>query len=205
MQRGKFIVCDGLDGSGTTTQVDRLAQFFRGKGHEVLLTKEPSTGPVGVLIRQQLSASPAVDEKTLALLFAADRVDHLKREVLPALERGALVICDRYILSSLAYQTLHNSFQWVQQINGMGRHPYYIPADLTFFFDISPELAQERIRSRAGVVERFDALHLQRTIADGYEQALVLLHEEKVVRVDASKPIEELTLELVHHLQKLLA
>jgi len=210
--QGRFIVLDGIDGSGTTTQAERLAQHFRSKGREVVLTKEPSTGPIGVLIRQQLSAGNAVNERALALLFAADRVDHLVREVMPALARGALVICDRYILSSLAYQALHCPLEWVTTLNGMAidvweekMDVFYTPADRTFFFDISPELAQERIRSRGGVVERFDALDLQRQVAQNYLDCLPILEDEQIVRVDASQPLDVLTLELVSSLENFLA
>lgn len=225
--QGRFIVLDGIDGSGTTTQADRLAQHFRAKGRDVVLTKEPSTGPIGVLIRQQLSAGHAVNERALALLFAADRIDHIQREILPAVARGDLVICDRYILSSLAYQALHCPLEWVGQINCMYPDgwdeacringcpvwdeekgvpvPLYHPADLTFFFEIDPELAQERVRSRAGVVERFDALDLQRRVAKNYKDCLSILDGERVIRVDASKTVEELTAELVFYLEKLSA
>src|SRR4051794_39709628 len=108
---GRFIVIEGLDGAGTTTQTERLATRLREEGHRVLTTREPSDGPVGMLLRQALTGrltlpgahAPLADE-TLALLFAADRTDHLASRVEPALGRGEVVLCDRYVLSSLAYQ-----------------------------------------------------------------------------------------------------
>ena len=193
--RGQFIVLEGIDGSGTTTQAQRLAHRLQEKGREVVFTWEPSTGPIGILLRQQLSTSPPMDKHALALLFAADRVDHVQRTILPALEAGKTVISDRYILSSLAYQGLECGSPWVREINGMGK--YYYPADLTFFLTIDPKVAQERIRVRKGVVERYDDLEIQERIAHAYERALEEHHGEGVVRLDATRSIEDLTEEMV--------
>lgn len=205
MQQGWFIVLDGIDGSGTTTQAQLLAESLRSKGYDVFLTKEPSTGPVGTMIRQQLSADPGVDFTTLALLFAADRIDHVQREIFPHLRKDTIVICDRYVLSSLAYQTLNHSLDWVLKINGLGEH--YLPADLTFFFDIPAEDAQERIQTRGGVTERFDALEQQRKIAQNYKTALAKMVRlgETVITVDARLPISELAASLLDHVEKRLA
>ncbi|HLL53606.1 MAG TPA: dTMP kinase, partial [Myxococcaceae bacterium] len=100
---GRFFVLEGLDGAGTTTQCERLASELRSRGFRVLVTREPSDGPVGTMIRQALTGrlgmpggnGPLAPE-TLALLFAADRADHLHARVRPALERGEIVISDRY-------------------------------------------------------------------------------------------------------------
>jgi len=192
--QGKFIVIDGIDGSGTTTQAQALTTALQAVGHKVHLTREPSQGPIGLMIRQQLSASPGVDAKTLALLFAADRTDHIQREILPALERGETVICDRYILSSLAYQTLDCNEKWIQAINGMLLgEMFYLPPHLTFYFCIPVEIAQERIRSRAGVVERFDDPKTQTQVWDNYEHALREIRGEKVIQINATLPLEMIT------------
>ncbi|MEO8214263.1 MAG: dTMP kinase, partial [Myxococcales bacterium] len=117
-----FVVLEGIDGSGTTTQLDRLVEHLRERGRQAVATREPSTGPIGRLLREILlgqhvvpmpagGASP-VDGRAMALLFAADRRDHLGREVEPALTNGADVVSDRYILSSLAYQAVEAERQW---------------------------------------------------------------------------------------------
>jgi dTMP kinase len=110
--RGLFVVLEGLDGAGTTTQCTALAERLRQAGPEVLTTREPSDGPIGTQIRQALAGRLSLPDRlapltapTLALLFAADRVDHAAAEVEPALARGAVVLCDRDLLGSLAYQT----------------------------------------------------------------------------------------------------
>src|SRR5690349_10994916 len=101
-RRGFFLVLEGLDGAGTTTQLECLSRALRQRGATVCATREPSDGPVGVMLRQALTGrlglkgGAPLSHETLALLFAADRMDHLQAEVLPALERGETVICDRY-------------------------------------------------------------------------------------------------------------
>src|SRR4051812_35922446 len=102
--QGRLIALEGVDGAGTTTQAQRLAVLLGARAH---VTREPSGGPLGQLLRQLLSGAHAdLDPAAVALLFAADRLDHLSREVEPALARGQHVITDRYLLSSLAYQTV---------------------------------------------------------------------------------------------------
>src|SRR5262245_58804737 len=114
-QRGRFIVVEGVDGSGSTTHTRLLAKALRKRGHRVHTNCEPTTGPVGGLIRQVLqkritipgeSGPKSLGWSTMALLFAADRLDHLDSEITPALRKGEWVISDRYDLSSLAYQSL---------------------------------------------------------------------------------------------------
>lgn len=106
MSTPKFIVLEGIDGSGTTTQLSRVSAALRTLGHRVHETREPTGGRIGKLIREQLSDPSGVSARCLALLFAADRIDHLDREILPALARGEVVVCDRYVMSSLVYQSL---------------------------------------------------------------------------------------------------
>src|SRR5215471_2535238 len=110
-RNGCFVVLEGLDGAGTTTQAERLASRLRQAGYAVLVTREPSDGPVGTVLRRALAGGVALPHRggplsdhTLALLFAADRMDHLCAEILPALGKGQIVLCDRYLLSSYAYQ-----------------------------------------------------------------------------------------------------
>src|SRR5690606_25682164 len=109
---GRLIVLEGIDGSGTTTQARWLGEALEQRGHAVIVTREPTSGPIGLLIRQALQQqlpsengqSVQLDFRAMALLFAADRVDHNQRLILPALAAGKIVISDRYTLSSLLYQ-----------------------------------------------------------------------------------------------------
>ena len=111
-ERGKFVVLEGMDGAGTTTQAARLAEALRARGVHVRLTREPSDGPIGMMVRQVLTgrivspAGRAPGWATMALLFAADRMDHVESEIEPFLLAGGTVISDRYDASSLAYQSV---------------------------------------------------------------------------------------------------
>src|SRR6267142_4322542 len=150
---GRFIVFEGLDGAGTTTQARLLAERLQKQGRSVYLAHQPSEGPVGLLIRQVLAGRAAtpqsdgklgmVDERVMALLFAADRLDHLGSQIEPRLARGEDVILDRYTLSSLAYQGVTVLHDFIQAANRYARK-----ADLTLFLYVPAAVALERVRSR---------------------------------------------------------
>lgn len=159
MDQPLFIAIEGTDGSGLSTQTARLAAWFRSANRPVHATKEPSGGPAGLLLRLALAhrlgysdgeAFRALDEATMALLFAADRLDHLDAEVLPRLEAGVSVISDRYVLSSYAFQGLGLEIDWLRALNARARVP-----DLTILLDVPPEVSEERMRVR-GVTERYE-------------------------------------------------
>lgn len=170
-QGGRFIAIEGIDGSGTTLQTRALALWLRQRGHDVVETHEPSAGPIGRLIRERLhvDATP-IDPAALALLFAADRLEHVAHEINPARRQGAVVVSDRYLLSSLAYQSLDCELDWVRTINHAAP-----PPDLYLFLEVDPEVAFARVERRAAagaaVRERFDALESQRRVARLYDTA----------------------------------
>jgi dTMP kinase len=149
---GRFIVFEGLDGAGTTTQARILAERLQGQGRTVYLAHQPSEGPAGLLIRQILAGRTAttqadgklgvVDERVMALLFAADRLDHLTSQIEPRLARGEDVILDRYILSSLAYQGATVSHEFIAAANRYARKP-----DLTLFLYVPANIALDRVRA----------------------------------------------------------
>lgn len=147
-RRGKFIVFDGLDGSGKTTQAAAIARnlsepqnklIFGLKG--VHLTREPTSNLIGGLIRSQLSHDWRSSPQCLQLLFAADRAYHLEKEILPLLERGVAVVSDRYFFSSFAYGALDLDMDWLFEIN----KKFLVP-DISFFIDVSPKICIERIK-----------------------------------------------------------
>lgn len=197
-RRGAFIVLEGLDGAGTTTQLDRLSGVLRAEGHRVFATREPSDGPIGNQLRQALTGRLVLPQgqgpltaEALALLFAADRMDHLAAQVEPALARGELVLCDRYVLSSLAYQGSTLPMAWVSAINTRA-----LPPDLTLFISVDAATAARRRRARGGAEELFEADEKQRKIRRQYEKALgagLLPRRGKIVRVDGGLSVEEVT------------
>jgi dTMP kinase len=189
---GRFIALEGIDGSGTTLQTRALAEWLGRRGHTVVETREPSRGAIGTLVRAQLAVGAALGPDALALLFAADRLDHVAREVAPALAAGTVVLSDRYLLSSLAYQSLDCDEDWVRRINARAVRP-----DLTLVLDVPAEVAfarvQRRLATGEGAEERFDALDLQRRIAANYARLRGDPVLGRVVVVAGDRPPELVT------------
>ena len=150
MQQGLFIALEGIDGSGTTTHTKLLSKWLRKKGLEVIETHEPTNERIGRLIREILrdtTVSPAID----ALLFAADRIDNTLNKIQPALDKGQIVISDRYVESSFAYQCSSGlDREWVRNLNR-----YAITPHLTFLLDTSPKIALAR-KKRPKPKEKFE-------------------------------------------------
>ena len=183
-----LIVLEGIDGAGTTTQARRLGAALEGRDVAVHLTREPSDGPVGTLLRAMLAGDHApVDRHTLALLFAADRADHLQREVEPALARGEVVISDRWYHSSLAYQGSAADRAWIRELNRHARVP-----DLTILLDLDPAIAARRRADAGRTREIFDDLDVQRRVAEGYREVIAALEgREPIERLDGARPADE--------------
>jgi dTMP kinase len=207
-RRGKFIVFEGIDGAGTTTQTRMAEDWLRGQGALAHATREPSTGPIGNVIRHALSGrlvahqgvgrTAPVSPETVALLFAADRLDHLQSEIEPALAEGRHVICDRYVLSSLAYQAVDVDLKFVRAINAKAATP-----DVTFFLRVQPEVAMARIAERAGR-DRFETLAFQKKVAARYDALIEAYREGRVVTLDGESPISDLAHRVRSTLEDLL-
>jgi dTMP kinase len=201
MGRGQLIVLEGVDGAGTSTQTALLGQALRDRDYPVHLTREPSDGPIGVLIRQVLTRRLVVPGRagprpprmeTMALLFAADRVDHLESEMLPNLGDNITVISDRYVHSSIAYQTLtagkddEEAMDWVMSINSRARKP-----DLVIVLDVSPEVAARRRMLRGGAEEIYEDDGLQSRLRDFYAGLADRFPDQPVMVIDGSRGVEE--------------
>jgi len=186
---GKFVVLEGLDGAGTTTQTRLLGERLAQRG-TVWTTWEPSDRPAGLLIRRILKGELVTDPRALALLYAADRLDHVYGlgGIAEHLRRGEAVVCDRFYLSSLAYQTLDASFSWVHTINSRALRP-----DLTVFLEVPVQTCLQRIGTRQGerkeLFEREEALQ---RVRDSYYRAMKRLSSREVIQVvDGGRPIPE--------------
>jgi dTMP kinase len=191
-------VLEGLDGAGTTTQSRLLAERLRLEGRKVHLTAEPSGGPVGALVRQVLTGrvsggrggSEGFDRSALALLFAADRRDHYRAEIGPKLATGVDVVCDRFTLSSLAYQGADlGDMRWVEEVNRGAA-----ATDLVVFLRCRPEVALRRRFAASLDREIFEVDAFQRRVAVSYEAAIRRLRRagERIVEVDgeAALPVD---------------
>ena len=193
--QGVFIALEGTDGSGLSTQVERLVAWFRGLGRPVHATREPSGGPVGLLLRLALThrlgrtddgAFHALDEATMALLFTADRMDHLASEVLPCLESGMAVVCDRYVLSTYAYQGLSVDLDWLRALNARARIP-----DLTVLIDVPAEVSVERMHAR-GLVERYEQRATLAHVRANFQRLVPVLRAQgqRIAVVDGTASID---------------
>jgi len=196
-----FIALEGIDGSGTTSQCGAIETWLAGRGHEVVRTREPSGGAIGRLVRERLAAdAPPLDRGALALLFAADRLDHVRSEIEPAVARGAVVLTDRYLLSSLAYQSLDLPLSWVVEINA--RAPR---AHLNVLIDLPADVAVARVarrRADAGAAEEiYDVPATQRALELAYRTLAQREDVGPVATVHGDAPLDEVTVAICESLR----
>jgi len=222
---GVFVVLEGIDGSGTTTQAERFAAHMRGRRRLCHVTREPSGGPIGSQIRLVLTqriALPSTNQaEIMALLFAADRLDHVESEIAPHLRDGYVVISDRYDLSSLAYQSITSTSEsrdsllpeptsgpvslsrlpgamlaWIRELNRFARRP-----DVTVVLDVTADTAEERRRKRGGAAELFDDADLQARLAGAYLRAEDLVPGDRVIHVDGNRDPDAIAADIARALE----
>ncbi len=185
-----FIAFEGLDGSGSSTQSRLLAEKLEKNGKPSLLTKEPtSDSPIGKLIREILQHKWSSSPEGLQLLFSADRAEHLKNEIEPALENDQIVITDRYLFSTLAYGGMNVDMEWLKSLNKNFRLP-----DITFLFKLAPEECIKRIAGRGSDFELFEKTDKLAKIWESYEK--IAEEFDNIQVIDATKTIEEISEEI---------
>ncbi|WP_345761686.1 dTMP kinase [Diaminobutyricibacter sp. McL0608] len=196
--RGRFIVFEGIDASGKSTQVNRLAEMVSAAGRKVHITAEPTTGPIGSLIRQAFSGRTPLDDRVIAALFVADRIDHLTNErdgILELLGRGIDVISDRYYLSSVAYHSSDIDMNWVVRANELSTD--LLLPDLTIYLDVAPAVALRRLQSRAQQTDKFEVFERLSAAHNNYERAIELLGTRDNIQViSADGTLEEIAVEV---------
>lgn len=202
-QKSLFIVIEGLDGSGKTSVSRHLTNILEAGNHgRIKLTFEPHDPSCGGLfIRQVLmKKNRNFSLNTLMLAFATNRLDHCDREIIPWLNKGGIVICDRYYLSSLVYQSGgHNSFKSVFELNKYARKP-----DLIFFLNVSNKVCYERMKIRNEAKELFET-NLSKT-RNKFGQAIEFLrnhNSDTIVEIDASGKIEEVANQILERIYEL--
>ncbi len=183
-RNGAFICIEGVDGCGKTTQAKILVRNLRRRGFDAVYTTEPSVGQVGKLIRRfVLARQKRVSTALEALLFAADRVDHGYEEVKPLLKLGKIVVCDRYVYSSLAYQGAAGlDLGWIDRINEFALKP-----NLALFLDVAPEMVMGRLKKKKSVMETVQNLKKVRAVY------LKLVQEQRLIALDGNQSVEEVS------------
>lgn len=178
---GRLVVFEGLDGCGKSTQLERVAAALRAAGHDPLVTREPTDGPWGRRIREMARSGQAIDPEEELRWFLEDRREHAAAELRPALAAGRLILCDRYFLSTVAYQGARG-LDW-RKILVASEAEFPLP-DLVLIFDLAPAAALERVRARgaalepvferadflervAGIFAELDRPYLERIAAEG--------------------------------------
>lgn len=189
-----FIVFEGIDGSGTTTQLRRLGEAMEKAAIPHTTTAEPTTRPEGALVRKILRGEIEAEPGTVAYLFAADRYQHIhgKEGILRTIEGGAVVLCDRYVLSSLAYQGMTCGIELPRLLNAGFPHP-----GLTLFFRVAPEIAMRRVISR-NQLEIYEKMHIQKLVSQAYEDQIAAARTAgwNIVTIDAEKSMDEVTAQI---------
>ena len=185
-RKGFFIVIDGIDGCGKTVHSKVLCEQLRRFKYDVALTTEPSRSPIGQFIGQKLLRERKVDPEIEALLFAADRFHHLKFEVVPMLDANKIVVSDRYVYASLAYQGAQGlGLEWIRQINNFAIKP-----DLALYLDVSPEIGLARKRTRSTL----ENLDLEKKVRQLY---LDMVESGELVRINSDRNFDVVRRELL--------
>ncbi|MCD8787511.1 dTMP kinase [Staphylococcus gallinarum] len=202
-----FITFEGPEGSGKTTIMQAVADKLQ-QDYKIVMTREPGGVKTGEKIRELLLDGDAMDERTEALLFAASRREHLVGKVMPALENGNIVLCDRYIDSSLAYQGYARGIgiSEVKSINEFAIDNMY--PDVTIYLDVSVEVGRQRIVENQRVQNRLDleSVNFHEKVVEGYKK-IIHNESERFIIIDAEKSIDEVVNDtynsIIKYLEKL--
>jgi dTMP kinase len=194
-RKGFFICVEGLDGCGKTTQARLLVKRLKKMGYDAVYTSEPSRGRIGMLVKRYfLQGEKRVSAVIEALLFAADRFEHVEKEVIPALNEGKIVVSDRYVYSSLAYQGADGlNLKWIEMINDNVVRP-----NLAIFVDVEPEAVVQRLKPKKSVMENLETQHKVREVYTNFvkQGELVEINGNKSKR-EVADDILKLTLKFL--------
>lgn len=204
--KGIFIALEGPDGSGKSTIMGKITDYFKDKDIEFIGTREPGGTEIGEKIRETIldEANKAMVPETEALLYAASRGQHIHEKILPALNQGKVVICERFILSSLSYQGVGRNLgiEEVKNINDFAIRG--VRPDLTLFFDVDPELTLKRkTKNQGGDRLEKEGIDFHKLVYNGYMD-LMEMYPENVKIIDASKDIDEVFNQSIKHIEEAL-
>ena len=202
---GLFITLEGPDGSGKSTMIGLIGQYLKEQGIEHVITREPGGTTIGekirgiIIDRENINMGP----ETEALLFAASRAQHVHEKILPAVEEGKVVVCDRFLLSSLAYQGVGRGLgiQEVRAVNEFGLRG--MTPDLILFFHVDPEVTLLRKTKEGGDRLEEEGGVFHREVYEGY-MTLLRMYPDNVVVIDAEKSVEEVYAQTIAALTEVL-
>ncbi len=198
MKKNLFIAFEGIDGSGKSTQVKLLAKKLEKEGHKVYTTFEPTNSEIGTLLRNILTHKLEADEKTIAALFLADRLNHIQNKkdgILKKLEEGYTVITDRYYFSSYAYHGTHMDMDWVIQSNSMAAD--LLRPDMNIYIEVTPEVSMERISKNRESNDLYETLENLKKVRDKYMEAFEKLNgEESIVMIDGNREADIIAVDI---------
>jgi len=203
---GQFITLEGPDGSGKSTIIKLLGEYLEEKGIDFIMTREPGGTPIGEEIRDIIldNKNTNMGPETEALLYAASRGQHVHEKIIPALEKDKLVLCDRFVLSSLAYQGVGRQLgiKEVKMINDFALKGIY--PDLILFFHIDPEITLRRKTKKLGGdrLEK-EGNEFHNRVYNGYME-LLKMYPKNIKVIDATKPIKEVLNQSIKEIEKLL-
>ncbi len=204
VNKGKFIVFEGIDGSGKSTQASLLTERLCREGIYCYPTYEPTYSPVGSLIRQILVGRIKTDNKAIAALFVADRLDHLLNDVdgiAAKINEGTTVICDRYYFSSYAYHSVDMDMDWVIKANEPSSQ--ILRPTVNIFIDVDPDVALKRIAKNRQHRELFEKRSRLIQVREKYMEAFDRLkEEEEIIILDGDREPEEIAREVWEKVRK---
>ena len=203
---GYFITFEGGEGTGKTTIINYLNEYLINKGYSVIKTREPG----GIDIAEQIRSiildvkNTKMDYRTEALLYAASRTQHLAERVIPALKEDKIVLCDRYLDSSLVYQGIARGLgiENVEKINMFALE--YMP-DITFFIDVKPEICFKRIKDNNRAMDRLDLenMDFHNMVYEGYKK-VAKMYPKRIISIDGDRTIEEIINDIKNYIDKIL-
>lgn len=197
-EQGLFIAFEGIDGSGKSTQARLLAEKLTANGHRVYLTFEPTDSRIGTMVRDIIKGQVIADERIIAGLFVADRLDHLLNEtngILKKLAEGFIVITDRYYFSSYAYHGTHMDMQWVIAANAMSAK--ILRPTINLFIDVPTEVCMQRIQRNREQADLYETLDNLRLVREKYIEAFEQLKDKEVIQfIDGDQDAESIAADI---------
>lgn len=201
--KGIFITLEGPDGAGKSTQVENIKSYFENAGREVVVSREPGGTPISEKLRNIVldNGNAEMDDITEMFVYAAARAQHVSEKIRPALDKGSVVVCDRFVDSSIAYQgygrNLGDQVAEVNRYATCGLEP-----DVTFFMDLDPEIGRSRIGKDVRDRLEQQKLDFHYRVYEGYK-AICEKYPERVVRIDATRTIDEIKEDIYSKLEDL--